>query len=128
MTAKPQGVAEATDLVKQGARNAFYTQRNFGANAAKLAYGSGVYALPTRRTGFFGRPQRAPKWEDVLSGEANPRGDFRTLKAMLDSQRHLRFEDSQPTKSLNIRARPDGSVERQFWDIARGVEIRDLHL
>ncbi|KAJ1024323.1 hypothetical protein NDA18_004493 [Ustilago nuda] len=127
MTVKPQEVAEADDGVKQGVRNAFHTHKNFGSDAARLAYGSSVSALTGGSSGLFRRRKRAPKWEDVLSGQANPRGDFDTLKDLLRRQRHLRFEDSLGTKSLNIRARPDGSIERQFWDIVGGVEIRDLH-
>ncbi|KAJ1043219.1 hypothetical protein NDA10_004077 [Ustilago hordei] len=128
MTVKPQGVAAANDGVKQGVRNVYHTHRNFGRDAAKLAYTSSVYALPPRRIGFFEKPQQAPKWKVVLTGEANPRGDFLTLKEQLDRQRHLRFEDSLGTKSLNIRANPDGSIERQFWDLVNKKEIMNLRL
>lgn len=129
LTLTQDGTSWPGNEVIQSAKQVDKTKRIFGGPAAILTHGFGVGSVPSRR-GMFGRTvtPEPPKWKDVWRSEAvDPTLRIGDLRAHLDNHRFLRFENSERTLSLGLRARADGGIEHAFWDVARGRLI-DFHL
>ena len=106
-------------------KKANWVKTQFGATPSLLAFGSNVNPLPHSQAPILRwRSPSTPKWNEVMAMETAGRGELiQTLRPILDDQRKMRFVNQFGTASLHIRARPDGSVEHQLWDLVRNKEI-----
>lgn len=107
--------------VLEGIQQYDQTTRTFGKNAAKIANAYKVSGMPPRRSklGWTKKPKSAPRWDQVYESKPfGPETPLENLRQELNINRYLRFEKSDKSLSLAIRAHPNGEIEAQLMDAA----------